>query len=186
MFYQYMVLTRSGNQSLNTNIAMDLASPSASGTGPSIMEKAKANENARLANETWFNKFSDGPILDDLMENFDPWNVYLIEVTTEKNCVKLLTESPGDNPILKNHAKNIQTFFNKPISEDLRDVVLEATAMETYEMLLSLKPDSSAKRVEILKEVAGIDSTDIKAYVIAMQHLQKKLRDIDTSGSHYE
>ena len=47
---------------------MDLASPAASGTGPSIMEKAKANENARLANETWFNKFSDGPVLDDLME----------------------------------------------------------------------------------------------------------------------
>ena len=63
-----MVLTRSGNQTLSTNTAMDLASPAASGTGPSIMEKAKANENARLANETWFNKFSDGPVLDDLME----------------------------------------------------------------------------------------------------------------------
>lgn len=53
-------------------------------------------------------------------------------------------------------------------------------------MLLSLKPDSSSKRVEILKEVSTIDSEDIQAYVIAAQHLQKTFRDIDSGGSHYE
>ena len=53
-------------------------------------------------------------------------------------------------------------------------------------MLLSLKPDSNAKRVELLREVQNIDSTDIQAYVIAMQHLQKQLRVIDAGDTHYE
>lgn len=58
---------------------MDLTSPvtPTAASGPSLMEEAKEKENARLANETRF-KFSDGPSLDDLMENFDAWNVYLI------------------------------------------------------------------------------------------------------------
>lgn len=77
-------------------------------------------------------------------------------------------------------------FLNKTICEDLKDVVLEPNAKATYEILLSLKPDSSAKKVEILKEIAPIDSSDIKNYVIAMQHLQNKFRDIDSRGIHYE
>lgn len=39
----------------------------------------------------------DQPTLDDSIENFDAWNVYLIEVTTEKNCGQMLSEAPGDN-----------------------------------------------------------------------------------------
>eukprot|EP00173_Palmaria_palmata_P002723 Plantae.Rhodophyta-Palmaria_palmata.ctg2835.p5 GENE.Plantae.Rhodophyta-Palmaria_palmata.ctg2835~~Plantae.Rhodophyta-Palmaria_palmata.ctg2835.p5 ORF type:complete len:128 (+),score=15.29 Plantae.Rhodophyta-Palmaria_palmata.ctg2835:2329-2712(+) len=123
-----MVQTRNG-------IMTDLASPAtASGDiGPSMMEKAKANENARLANEIWFNKFSDGPILDALMSNFDAWNVYLIEVTTEKNCTPMLTEDLGANAIAKNQAKNLQMFFNKTICESLKTVVLEDAVLQTNE-----------------------------------------------------
>lgn len=85
-----MVLTRNRTVTFTPGPAMDLTSPS-SASGTNLMEKPKANENAQPANETWFNKFSDGPIFDDLMENFDAWNAYLIEVATEKNCVELLT-----------------------------------------------------------------------------------------------
>ena len=163
---------------------MDLSSPS-EGVA-TTMDRAKANENARQANDIWFNKFSDGPILDNLMTNFDSWSVYLHEVTTEKHCRGLLTNTPGPDPIRMNHAKNIQMFFNKTISEDLKDVVLESNAQDTYTMLLSLKPDSNAKRVQLLKTVQNIDPNDISEYVIGMQHLQKQLRDIDASGTHYE
>ena len=65
-----MVLTRNGTETFVGQPTMDLASP-ASANGPTIMEKAKANENARLANEIWFNKFSEGPTLDAVMSNFD-------------------------------------------------------------------------------------------------------------------
>ena len=76
-----MVLTRNGTETFVPTPTMDLPSPVAS---ISVMDKAIANENGRLANGIWFNKFSDGPILDNLMHNFDAWNVYLHEVTTEK------------------------------------------------------------------------------------------------------
>ena len=104
-----MVVTRNGTETFPPQLAMDVASPTTPGAScvPTMMEKAKATENARLANETWFNKFSDGPILDELMNNFDAWNVYLLEVTTEKNCKEMLTQDPGNDLIRKNHAKNI-------------------------------------------------------------------------------
>ena len=83
-----MVLTRKGTETyVPPPSTIDLASPT-SATGPTIMEKAKANENARPANEIWFNKFSEGPVLNAVMSNFDAWNVYLIEVTIEKNVFK--------------------------------------------------------------------------------------------------
>lgn len=107
-----MVMTRKDTKTSLASSEMDLPSPSPA-PGPSLMEKAKANENARLANETWFNKVSDGSTLDDLMENFDARNVNLIEVTTEKNCREMLTQSPGEDLIRKNKAKNIRMFFNK-------------------------------------------------------------------------
>lgn len=53
-------------------------------------------------------------------------------------------------------------------------------------MLISLKPVFSSKRAEILKKVSSIDSGDIQVYAIDMQHLQKKLRDIDSGGGHYD
>lgn len=53
-------------------------------------------------------------------------------------------------------------------------------------MLISLKPDSSNKRIEIVKEVKTIDSSNIKDYAIGMKTIQKKLRAIDTNGDHYE
>ena len=177
-----MVLTRNGTQ---TTSEMDLVSP-ASASGASIMEKAKANENARLANEIWFNKFSEGPVLNAIMSNFDAWNVYLIEVTTEKNCIKMLTEDPDLDPIKLNQAKNIQMFFSKTICDSLKNVVLEENAVQTYKTLLSLKPDSNVKRLGILKKVQDIDSSDIEAYVIAMQEIQKELKDIDLNMEHYE
>lgn len=77
-----MVETRGG-----ANIsATDAMSPMtlAAASSKSMMEKAKANKTARLANETLFDKFDDGPRLNELIRNFDAWNVYPIEVTTEK------------------------------------------------------------------------------------------------------
>ena len=53
-------------------------------------------------------------------------------------------------------------------------------------MLLSFKPDSSAKRVDILKEVINLDPSDIEGYVKGMMHIQKQLRDIDLNAEHYE
>lgn len=53
-----------------------------------MIEKEKANENVRLANETCFKKLDDEPTLDDLMEMFDSWNVHLIEVTAERTAGK--------------------------------------------------------------------------------------------------
>lgn len=114
-----MVLTRNGTETFTPIPAMDLPSPAQS-SGPSLMEKAKANENARLANETWFNTFSDGPTLDDLVENFVSWNIYLIEVTTEKNRLELLKSSPRSDPIRKNQAKNIRIFLAKQSAKVLR------------------------------------------------------------------
>ena len=98
----------------------------------------------------------------------------------------MLTEDPKDDPIKMNHAKNIQMFFSKTICDSLKNVVLEDTAVETYETLLSLKPDSNVKRLAILKKVQDIDSSDIEAYVIAMQDIQKELKDIDLKMEYYE
>lgn len=67
-------------------------------------------------------------------------------------------KSPGPDPIRMNHAKNIRMFFSKTICEDLKDVVPESAAQATYKIPLSLKPDSSAKRVEITKEVSAVES----------------------------
>ena len=107
-----MIPTRNGTETFVAPSEMDFASP-VSANGATIMEKAKANENARLANEIWFNKFSEGPVLNAIMSNFDAWNLYLLEVTTEKNCTEMLTEDPKDDPIKINHAKSIQMFFSK-------------------------------------------------------------------------
>lgn len=65
-----MILTGNGRDTFPASSAINLTSkttPEAASV-PSLMKKAEANENARLANETWFNKFLDGPTLDDLME----------------------------------------------------------------------------------------------------------------------
>ena len=77
-------------------------------------------------------------------------------------------------------------FFSKTICDSLKNVVLEENAVETYETLLSLKPDSNVKRLGILKKVQEIDSSDIETYVIAMQDIQKELKDIDLNMEHYE
>lgn len=37
-----------------------------------------------------------------------------------------------------------------------------------------------------MKEVITINSSDIKVYVIDMQTIQKKIRDIYENGDHYE
>lgn len=41
--------------------------------------------------------------------------------------------------------------------------------------MLSLKPDSNAKCLEILKKVNVIDFADISEYVIAMQSIHEKV-----------
>lgn len=40
--------------------------------------------------------------------------------------------------------------------------------------------------MEILKKVQDIDSSDIAAYVIAMQDIKKELKGIDLKAEHYE
>ena len=82
-----MVLTRSGNRTLQIDTTMDLPSQNEGSGSELVMQRAKANKNARQANEIWFHKFADGPTLDNLMNTFDSWNVYLNEVTTEKIAV---------------------------------------------------------------------------------------------------
>lgn len=65
----------------------------------------------------------------------------------------MLSETPGSDPIRKNHAKNIQLFFNKTTFESLKHVFMDTTELETYKALTLLKPNSSSKRLNILKEV---------------------------------
>lgn len=76
--------------------------------------------------------------------------------------------------------------FNKTLYEILKNVVLESKARKTYSSIMSLKLDSNAKCLEILKEVANVDPTNIEEYVIEMQNIPKTLNDIDTSGERYE
>lgn len=73
----------------------------------------------------------------------------------------------------KNQAKKIQMFFNKTICECRKNFVLLGNAKDTYETLYSLKPDSNAKRMEIIKKVQDTDSSEVEAYAIAMQDIQK-------------
>lgn len=169
----HMVQTRDGAMTY-------LASPAAGSgeNGPSMMEKAKANENARLDNEIWFNKFKDGPTLDApimsaMMKHFDAGNVYLLEVTTKKNCKEMLTEEPGDDPVLKNYAKNIQMFFNEIICDILKNELLEGNSKDAYETLCSLRPYFNVKRIKILKKVQDISPTNISEYAIAIKRHTK-------------
>lgn len=96
----------------------------------------------------------------------------------------MLIEAPGDDPIQKSQANNIQILYHKIICERLKIVVQESTALETYKMQMTLKPDSNNKKIEFLKIFTAIESSDIKAYVVGMQTIQKKLRDIDTNDDH--
>lgn len=68
-----MVLTRNGTDTLSNSSEMNALSLTTPGVAyiQILMEKAKANENARLANETWFNRLDNEPMLDDLMEISD-------------------------------------------------------------------------------------------------------------------
>lgn len=120
------------------------------------------------------------------MTNFDAWIVHLIEVATEKKCLNMPTEEPGNNQIRKNHDKNIQMFFNKTICESLKNVSLDSNELDTYNMLISIKPDCNLKRLEILKDVSKVVSSDITEYVIIMQTIQKKLKDIEMNAEHHE
>lgn len=104
-----MVQTREGAKTWVPDLVMALsaipAASEAANNATSLMEKSKASENARLANETWFNKLDDGPTQDELMENFDAWNIYQFMVTTEKYRINVLDNPPGDNPIMINHTE---------------------------------------------------------------------------------
>lgn len=77
-------------------------------------------------------------------------------------------------------------FFNKAICESLKNVALENNAKETYAAFYSLNIGSNAKRPKNLKKVQDIDSANSEDYAIAMQDIQKGLKDIDLKAKHYE
>lgn len=67
-----------------------------------------------------------------------------------------------------------------------KNTVFENNSMETYATLRELRPDINSKRLDIIKKVANVDSSNIKEYVITMQDIQKELKNIILNDKHYE
>lgn len=77
-------------------------------------------------------------------------------------------------------------FFNKIICESLKSCRIGEDGTSHAQHASTTKTDSSNKRIEILKEVTSIESSNIRSYVVGMQTIHKKVRYIDTSREHYE
>lgn len=82
-------------------------------------KKAKANEETKLANETWFRKFSDVTTLQVKMDKLEAWNTTMIEVKNEKNGKLLLMYEPeSSNPIGVNNAKIFKCYSTRLYATD--------------------------------------------------------------------